>query len=149
MIEDVGTTITLEAWDNRYKPNQDWNHAWGAAPANLIPRRLMGIRPLAPGFERILVEPQPGSLAFAEVLHPSARGPIRLRLHNRPGRELALELETPANTTTRVLLPRYGTDDATVIVDGRPTFGTLAKDRVCVDGIGSGRHTLVRSRARL
>ena len=33
----VGSTITLEAWDNKYKPNQDWNHAWGAAPANLIP----------------------------------------------------------------------------------------------------------------
>ena len=22
------------------KPNQDWNHAWGAAPANLLPRFL-------------------------------------------------------------------------------------------------------------
>lgn len=27
----VGSTISLEAWDNKYKPNQDWNHAWGAA----------------------------------------------------------------------------------------------------------------------
>ena len=26
----VGSTITLEAWDNKFKPNQDWNHAWGA-----------------------------------------------------------------------------------------------------------------------
>ncbi|HSV99199.1 MAG TPA: trehalase family glycosidase [Sedimentisphaerales bacterium] len=32
MIYNVGTTITLEAWDNKYKPNQDWNHAWGAVP---------------------------------------------------------------------------------------------------------------------
>src|SRR5207253_8512957 len=31
MVEDVGTTMTLEAWDQKYKPNQDWNHAWGAA----------------------------------------------------------------------------------------------------------------------
>lgn len=23
----VGSTITLEAWDNKFKPNQDWNHA--------------------------------------------------------------------------------------------------------------------------
>ena len=32
----VGSTISLEAWDNKYKPNQDWNHAWGAAPANIL-----------------------------------------------------------------------------------------------------------------
>ena len=44
----VGSTISLEAWDNKYKPNQDWNHAWGAAPANIIPRRLMGVEPLRP-----------------------------------------------------------------------------------------------------
>ena len=25
----LGSTITLEAWDNRFKSNQDWNHAWG------------------------------------------------------------------------------------------------------------------------
>lgn len=28
MVES-GTTITWEAWDQKYKPNQDWNHAWG------------------------------------------------------------------------------------------------------------------------
>ena len=35
-----GSTITLEAWNMKDKPNLDWNHAWGAAPANLIPRFL-------------------------------------------------------------------------------------------------------------
>ena len=53
MVYDVGTTITLEAWDNKYKPNQDWNHAWGAAPGNIIPRKLMGIEPLEPGFKKV------------------------------------------------------------------------------------------------
>jgi alpha-L-rhamnosidase len=38
----VGSTITMEAWDMKYKPNSDWNHAWGAAPANIIPRHLWG-----------------------------------------------------------------------------------------------------------
>ena len=47
---DKGATITMEAWDDSLKPNQDWNHAWGAAPANIIPRGLCGIRPLSPGF---------------------------------------------------------------------------------------------------
>ena len=26
---DVGATITMEAWDAKFKPNLDWNHAWG------------------------------------------------------------------------------------------------------------------------
>ena len=45
----VGSTISLEAWDDKYKPNQDWNHAWGAAPANIVPRRLMGRGCCCPG----------------------------------------------------------------------------------------------------
>jgi hypothetical protein len=52
MIYEVGATITLEAWDDRFKPNQDWNHAWSAAPANLIPGRLMGITPAEPARHR-------------------------------------------------------------------------------------------------
>src|SRR5439155_19763851 len=42
----VGSTITTEAWDEKFKPNLDWNHAWGAAPANIIPRYVLGVRPL-------------------------------------------------------------------------------------------------------
>ncbi len=57
-----GATITMESWGNKWKPNQDWNHAWGAAPANIIPRYLAGIRPLAGGFTRFAVDPQPGNL---------------------------------------------------------------------------------------
>lgn len=31
MVES-GTTITWEAWDQRYKSNQDWTHAWARRP---------------------------------------------------------------------------------------------------------------------
>ena len=40
MVEDVGTTITLEAWDNKYKPNEDWNHAWGRAGQRPAPQAV-------------------------------------------------------------------------------------------------------------
>lgn len=29
----TGSTITMEAWDKLYKPNLDWNHAWGKVGA--------------------------------------------------------------------------------------------------------------------
>ncbi|MFM7208061.1 MAG: alpha-L-rhamnosidase C-terminal domain-containing protein [Planctomycetaceae bacterium] len=78
MRRNVGSTITLEAWDAAYKPNLDWNHAWGAVPANVIPRKLMGIEPLEPGFRRIRVRPRLGGLEWATIRHPSPRGPIDL-----------------------------------------------------------------------
>ena len=49
----TGSTITMEAWDMKYKPNSDWNHAWGAAPANIIPGYMWGIAPATPGFGQL------------------------------------------------------------------------------------------------
>ena len=73
-----GSTISMEAWDNEFKPNQDWNHAWGAAPANIIPRRLAGIRPIANGFTRFVVDPKPADLKEFAITHPTPHGAISL-----------------------------------------------------------------------
>lgn len=100
----VGSTITLEAWDNKYKPNQDWNHAWGAAPANIIPRRLMGVEPLAPGFATARIKPQLGSLEWAEATVPTVRGEIRLSVVNANGR-YRMRVTIPANMDADVYLP--------------------------------------------
>jgi hypothetical protein len=78
----VGSTITLEAWDDSFKPNQDWNHLWGAAPGNVIPFRLMGVQPLEPGWGRVRIHPQTGSLRRADLTLPTCRGPIRVRIRN-------------------------------------------------------------------
>lgn len=73
-----GATIAMEAWDDTLKPNQDWNHAWGAAPANLIPRCIAGIKPLEPGFKRFAVTPHPGELKEFYSKHPTPCGTIEL-----------------------------------------------------------------------
>lgn len=74
-----GATITMEAWDQTFKPNQDWNHAWGAAPANIIARYVLGVRPLEPGYGRIVIDPQLGALSEAEGIVPTIRGPVWVR----------------------------------------------------------------------
>ncbi len=76
MIE-VGAGMTMEAWDSKFKPNLDWNHAWGAAPANIIAFRLMGLRPSKPGFKEILIDPQPGDLQSATYVLPTPLGPVK------------------------------------------------------------------------
>ena len=144
MVYDVGTTISMEAWDDSIKPNQDWNHAWGAAPANIVPFGLMGVRPLAPGFAEVLIDPQPGSLGFAEVHVSTVRGTIAVRVSNEPHAPYVVEVEIPANVSATIGVPcRDGA--STVVVDGRVVHAKLEDRRLYVSGIGSGVHTVVAS----
>jgi len=99
-----GSTMTWEAWDWKYKNNLDWNHAWGAAPANIIPRWLMGVRPLKPGFSKVLIQPQLGDLTHARLKHPTPHGPIELNIHRPAGKHSELELVLPEGVEARVVL---------------------------------------------
>lgn len=100
----LGSTITLEAWDTKYKANLDWNHAWGAAPANLIPRFVMGVRPAAPGFSAVTIAPQPGSLQWARAQVPTPLGPVRVELE-QAGSKKQLKVELPEGVTPQVEAP--------------------------------------------
>ena len=100
----VGSTMTTEAWDEYYKPNLTWNHAWGAAPANIIPRRLMGVQPLEPGFKLFSVNPQPNGLENLELEIPTIRGTIACKLVSN-NNEWNLELSVPGNSEALVVLP--------------------------------------------
>ena len=141
----VGSTITLEAWDNKYKPNQDWNHAWGAAPANLIPRKLMGIEPIEPGFRKISIKPQPGSLRSAEIIHPTIRGDLSVSFTNEPGQSFQLEVEIPANTTADISLPFYSKSQ-TIQINGHPAKYRRQGNFSVIEDIGSGKWTFLIER---
>lgn len=80
----LGSTVTLEAWAPCFKNNLDWNHAWGAAPADIIPRKLVGVTPLEPGFRKMRIRPQMGSLKEFSALVPTPRGGVRVSA-SRPG----------------------------------------------------------------
>ncbi|HSL87226.1 MAG TPA: alpha-L-rhamnosidase C-terminal domain-containing protein, partial [Bacteroidales bacterium] len=73
----VGSTITMEAWDMKYKPNSDWNHAWGAAPANIIPGYMWGIFPSGPGYSKAVIKPQLSTLPYSKIEVPTIRGIIK------------------------------------------------------------------------
>lgn len=93
----TGSTITLEAWDMKYKPNSDWNHAWGAAPANIIPRYLWGIQPKTPGFSEVSVNPQMGNLAHSKIAIPTIRGQIKGEYRITDDNLKVFTIELPAN----------------------------------------------------
>ena len=100
-----GSTISMEAWDMKYKPNSDWNHAWGAVPANVIPRFLWGIKPTKPGFEEVLIQPQPGDLTFSEIKFPTIRGPIEAKYKLTSNNSREYKIKIPANMHANFVVP--------------------------------------------
>jgi alpha-L-rhamnosidase len=138
-----GSTITLEAWDWRYKNNLDWNHAWGAAPASVIPRFVLGVRPLEPGFAKALIQPQPGSLRRVSGIVPTIHGPISVELENDPEHLIELRVEIPDGVTARVGLPmRHGDGTSPLLLDGQRVEATVEGNHLYVGDVGPGRHVL-------
>ena len=130
MIE-LGSTVTLEAWDQKFKPNLTWNHAWGAAPANVIARDLIGIRPASPGFREIVIQPRIGNLPKASLKMPTPRGDVSVVIEN--GTSFRMKINTPAGTTTHVIFPRKGETQ----LDGN-TIG----DEKEITGLAPGSHMI-------
>ncbi|QDU88906.1 Bacterial alpha-L-rhamnosidase [Pirellulimonas nuda] len=100
---DSDATITWEAWNESAKPNLDWNHAWGAAPANLLPRYVLGAEPLAPGWSRARIRPNPSGLEFARGVVPTPRGPVAIDW--RLDRRFSMDLDLPDRMTAFVQVP--------------------------------------------
>lgn len=100
----IGSTITLEAWDNKYKNNLDWNHAWGAVPANAIPRGLWGIQPKTAGYGIASISPQLGNLKSSKIEVPTVRGTIKGAYKFKNDRLQTYEFEIPSNMVAEFLL---------------------------------------------
>lgn len=99
-----GSSITMEAWDIRYKPNSDWNHAWGAAPANIIPRCMWGIIPAEPGYSKAIIKPQLSSLKYSKISVPTIRGNIQCEFKMSTDKKEYL-ITIPANIECEFVLP--------------------------------------------
>jgi hypothetical protein len=111
-----GSTITMEAWDMKYKPNSDVNHAWGAAPASMITRGLWGIYPEKPGFAKAIIKPQLSSLKNSKITVPTIRGTIMAEYSNI-NNTLEYEIKLPANMECDFIVA--GNPNAKVILNNK------------------------------
>jgi hypothetical protein len=114
MVES-GATITWEAWDQSYKTNQDWNHAWGASPASLLPQFVLGAQPLAPGWKRALIQPHPGTLEEADGKIPTPLGPISIKWKNSSVFKLSLALPSGMSAHIEIPAPENSTG---IVING-------------------------------
>ena len=113
-----GSTISTEAWSNTIKPNQDWNHAWGAAPANIIPFWLVGFRPLSPGFKHAILRPQIASLNKIDCKLPTLWGGVTINIR-RETDEFSMSIEIPSEILCDIYLPIPDDSKYTVTLDGK------------------------------
>jgi hypothetical protein len=145
MYYNVGSTMTLEAWDITYKSNLDWNHTWGAAPANIIPRYLMGVRPLLPGYQKMAIQPQIGTLQWAQITMPTIRGPVSVSVLDNRSMSFSMSVQIPANTSAMVGVPTLSSSSTTVTIDGQSVTGAITGNTLWVDNIQPGQHLFERT----
>jgi len=135
----VGATMSTEAWDNKYKSNNGWSHAWSAAPAHILPRKIMGIEPAEPGFGKINIRPHPGNLTDAKTKMPTIRGDIDVDFKQEVGKSFELNISIPINTTANVYIPAIS-KKYKLMVDDKKANGKYANDYVMIKNISSGSH---------
>ncbi|MFC2127104.1 family 78 glycoside hydrolase catalytic domain [Bacteroidota bacterium] len=131
----IGSTITLEAWDNKYKNNLDWNHAWGAVPANIIPRGLWGIKPKTPGFGIATIKPQMSKLKSSSIEVPTVLGKIKGKYTYNGARLQTYEIEIPANMVAEFSLNNLNGKD--FIHNGKKVPSAFKEIR-----LDPGKHTI-------
>ena len=80
-----------------FVPSHSLCHAWAASPAWFLTAFTLGIRYAEPGNpDRLLFDPRPGSLDYAEGTFPHPRGPVRVSWHKNPDGSLTHEIDAPA-----------------------------------------------------
>ena len=141
----MGATSLTEAWNARRESSQ--NHFMLGQINEWFYHDLAGIQcdPAGPGFKKIIIRPAiVGDLAWVKCAYQCAYGLI-FSHWRRDGRQLALDVTIPPNTTATVWVPARDADSVTE--SGRPVaqvsgiqFLRLA-DHETVYAVGSGNYT--------
>ena len=106
-----GATTIWERWDGwtdtdgfQTPKMNSFNHYSLGSVGQWLYEYVGGIRAAAPGYERVLIAPEPGELEWARAEYRSVRGTIS-SAWRREGDELTLEVEIPPNVTATVVVP--------------------------------------------
>lgn len=86
MLDD-GATTWYESWNHGpdVYGGSSACHAWSASPTYHLSEQVGGVRPTAPGFDRVAIAPRSFDLDWAGVTTPTRHGPIRVEWRRRDG----------------------------------------------------------------
>jgi len=108
----------------------------------------MGVQPIEPGFAKVRIKPQVGSLKTASLDLPTVRGTIHADFQSEPEQSFILNVVLPGNVEGVIYLPRLGSDDRRVLVDDRPVTGSPQGEFIVIHDVGAGKHRLERRLAQ-
>lgn len=117
-----GATMAVEAWDLIYKPNLDWNHAWGTAALNAITRKIIGMEPVEPGSKKIRIAPQLDGLDSLQARIPFLTGIAGFRFQRRSA-GMEVEVSLPKGSSGIFRLPDGFIPKSIRINDKEKSFG--------------------------
>ena len=124
-----GATTIWERWDGWTDTHgfqtpmmNSFNHYSLGSVGQWLYEYVGGIRVAAPGYERVLIAPEPGELQWASVAYRSVRGTISCAWRREAG-EIRLEVEIPPNVSATVVVPGGKTVE---VGSGRHAFAAAA-----------------------
>jgi hypothetical protein len=117
-------------------------HGWAAGPTYSLGAHVLGVRPQAPGFAEIRIEPEPGYLEWAAGKVPTPHGEVEVRW-SRAADVFRIEASIPEGCTASVALPPLPTRADEVKVDGVTVEARAEGPKLVVD-IPPGGHEMVR-----
>jgi alpha-L-rhamnosidase len=82
-------------------------HGWSAAPTVFLSQHVLGIQPLTPGYDEILIAPKPGNLTWAHGRVPTPHGPVECHW-SLAGDTCTLRIDAASDRPVRVELPFPG-----------------------------------------
>ena len=105
-----GATTIWERWDGwtedagfQTPMMNSFNHYSLGSVGQWLYEYVAGIRAVEPGYERVLIAPEPGELEWARAVYRSVRGPI-VSAWRRTGEAIELEVSIPANVSATVVV---------------------------------------------
>ena len=86
-------------------PNRgDYSHGWIASPTYQMSARILGVRPLAPAFEKMEISPEWCGLKWAKGSVPTPHGPVEVSW-NVEGDKIKFEIQVPTGVQAVLKLP--------------------------------------------
>lgn len=113
---DAGASVYWELWNipgEDVHPIPGYTKEMGArtityssGPAPYIVNHILGVQPLAPGFQKVLIAPHYSGLRFAEGEAPTPAGAIRVRWQRNPSEKMTeVYVTAPSGLNATMRLP--------------------------------------------
>jgi alpha-L-rhamnosidase len=109
MVNHPEYTTLWEGWGigNEGYGGGTINHAWSGGGLTVLSQKVCGIAPLAPGYEKIRIAPQPAGIEKAEAKILSVKGEI-LSAFSSGDKVFELNVAIPASSVAVIVFPKAG-----------------------------------------